>query len=86
MRTLVGSLMLALAVLLGLMELATLPGPAAATSLASNGVPLAPAAPWYEHLGWTALALALAWGGVRLLNGGILGRLVRGRGFTPAEQ
>ncbi len=77
--------MLALAVLLGLMEFVALTDPAG-TGLANDAAPNGPAAPWYEHVGWTVVAGALAWGGVRLLNRGIVGRLVRGRGFTPAPR
>ncbi|HEX2208445.1 MAG TPA: hypothetical protein VHG93_12235 [Longimicrobium sp.] len=45
-----------------------------------------PLPPWYVLAGWFAAAAIAGWMGVRLLNRGILGRLVRGRGFTPPEQ
>lgn len=41
---------------------------------------------WYVHLGWFAVTTAVAWTAIRLLNRGILGRLVRGRGFQPAPR
>lgn len=85
MRTLTGLGMLGLAAIMGLLEVVALADPAG-TRLANDGAPFGPPAPWYEHVLWIAVIAALAWGGVRLLNRGILGRLVRGRGLTPAER
>lgn len=42
--------------------------------------------PWYVTTGWLSVSAIFGWLGIRLLNRGTLGRLVRGRGITPAEQ
>jgi hypothetical protein len=42
-------------------------------------------APWYAHIIWFAMIGALGWMAMRLLRDGI-GRLIRGRGFTPADR
>jgi len=85
MRTLVGSCLLLFAFFLGMMEIAAITDPAQ-TALSNDADPYAPAPPWYEHAIWIVLVAVCAWAGVRLLNRGILGRLVRGRGFTPAPR
>jgi hypothetical protein len=82
MRTLIGLILLAFAGLLGMMEMVALTDPAT-TAMASEVAPFGPAAPWYVHAGWIAAILAMLTLSVWLLNGGILGRLVRGRGLTP---
>ena len=85
MRTLTGLVLLALAWLFGMMEMVALADPAG-TSLANDAAPFGPAPPWYVHAGWIAAILAMVALSLWLLNGGILGRLVRGRGLTPAER
>jgi hypothetical protein len=85
MRTLSGICLLLFAFLLGVMEMAALADPAP-TALAHDAEALAPAAPWYAHAMWIATMAVCAWFGARLVNRGILGRLVRGRGFTPAAR
>lgn len=85
MRTLLGLVLLTLAGVLGVLELTALVDPAG-TSLANNADPFGPAPPWYVHAAWFLAVLALLVMALRLLNRGILGRLVRGRGFTPASR
>ncbi|HYW13985.1 MAG TPA: hypothetical protein VE871_18620 [Longimicrobium sp.] len=85
MRTLLGLVLFGLAFTLGLLVIMGLADPAGA-SMANDADPFGPVPPWYVPAAWLALALALLIAAIRLLNGGILGRLVRGRGLTPAEQ
>lgn len=81
MRTLLGLLLLTLAGGLLVLELVALADPAQ-TALATDGDPFAPP-PWYVHALWFAAIGATGWMAALLLRGGILGRLVRGRGLTP---
>lgn len=83
MRTLLGLILFTLAALLLVAELVML-DPAAA-GLGNDADPYA-TQPWYVHAGWFAAIGMMGWISIRLLNGGILGRLVRGRGFTPADR
>jgi hypothetical protein len=85
MKTLVGFCLLLLAFLLGVMEYVAIMDPAQ-TALANDGDPYAPPAPWYVHAAWFAVMGSMAAAGLWLLNRGILGRLVRGRGLTPAPR
>lgn len=85
MRTATGLLLLTLALMLGMLELMALADPALAR-LEDDGNPFGPPEPWYVHAGWIAgvclMLAASAW----LLSGGIVGRLVWGRGLTPAPR
>ena len=85
MKTFVGLCLLLLAFFLGWMEVMAIVDPAN-VALANDSAPFAPPQPWYVHLLWIVVAVACAWAGTRLLNRGILGRLVRGRGLTPAPR
>lgn len=86
MRTLFGLVLLALAAALLVAELFALVDPTHGLKLTVPASTFIASSPWYVHAGWFAVAAALGWISARLLNGGILGRLVRGRGFTPAER
>lgn len=86
MRTLTGLTLLALATALLVAELFALVDPTHGLELTVPASTFIAASPWYVHAGWFAVAAALGWASARLLNRGILGRLVRGRGFTPAER
>jgi hypothetical protein len=86
MRTLTGLILLALAVSLLVAELFALVDPTLGLELDAPASTFVATAPWYVHAAWFAAAAALGWAAARLLNRGILGRLVRGRGFTPAER
>ena len=81
MRTLIGLVFAVAACVMLTMELALLADPAGFWN-AFNTFPFAPA-PWQAHAGVFAAAAILGWMATRLLSGGILGRLVRGRGLTP---
>jgi hypothetical protein len=86
MRTLSGLLLLALAIALLVSELVALVDPALGLEIPASAAIYIQSSPWYVHAVWFAVAAALGWTSMRLLNRGILGRLVRGRGFTPAER
>jgi hypothetical protein len=85
MRTLLGVVLFTVAGALCLLELAALADPAG-TALANDASPFGPAPAWYVHAAWLVVVVALFIAAIRLLNRGILGRLVRGRGFTPAAR
>lgn len=85
MKTFVGFCLLLFAFFLGWMEFVAIVDPAS-TALANDADPYAPPQPWYVHAVWIAISIACAWAGTWLLNRGILGRLVRGRGLTPAPR
>lgn len=79
MRTALGLIFFLGALVLLVAELIVLGDPGAFTVPASRAAP----APWYVHTVWFLVIGALGWMAARLLNGGIVGRLVRGRGLTP---
>jgi hypothetical protein len=85
MRTFVGLILLGITLTLLVSELVALADPVG-TGLSNDADPYGPPAPWYVHAGWFIVIALMGWVSMRLLNGGILGRLVRGRGFTPAER
>ncbi|HEX6041058.1 hypothetical protein [Longimicrobium sp.] len=85
MRTLTGLLLLMLAMLLGLVEAIALADPVG-TRMANDAAPFGPAEPWYVHAAWIAVICLMTGVAARLLDGGIVGRLVRGRGLTPAPR
>jgi hypothetical protein len=85
MRTFVGLIMLGIALMLLAGEIAALADPVG-TGLSNDAVPYGPTAPWYVHAGWFAVIALMGWASIRLLSRGILGRLVRGRGLTPAAR
>jgi hypothetical protein len=82
MRTFFGLVLLAFATLLLSLELMALADPAG-TQLANDADPFGAPPPWYVHAAQWALIVAATLASSWLLNGGILGRLVRGRGLTP---
>jgi hypothetical protein len=86
MRTLTGLILLSLATALLVAELFALADPTYGLELADPASTFVAISPWYVHAGWLAVAAALGWGSARLLDRGIVGRLVRGRGLTPAER
>ena len=83
MRTFLGLILLAFTLLLLVSEIVALSDPAAIT-MTSDGDAFGPPEPWTAHARWFAIIALTGWASVRLLGGGILGRLVRGRGLTPA--
>jgi hypothetical protein len=83
MRTFLGLIVLALAILLLSFELIALADPVG-TQMANDADPFGPPPPWYVHAAWFAVIAVLGWASVRLLSPGIVGRLIRGRGLTPA--
>lgn len=85
MRTALGLAVLALAILLTLAEMETMAHPAA-TVLSRDGLPVGPGEPGHVHALWAIVIVLLLFASVRLLSDGILGRLVRGRGLTPAPE
>ena len=82
MRTALGLIFFLGALVLLVAELIVLGDPGAFTVPASRAAP----APWYVHAAWFLAIGAMGWMAARLLRHGILGRLVRGRGFTPAAR
>ncbi|HEY0017415.1 MAG TPA: hypothetical protein VGC13_13980 [Longimicrobium sp.] len=82
MRTALGLIFFLGALVLLVVELIVLADPGGLTP--SSGVGSF-AAPWYVHAGWFMVIGAMGWMAMRLLRDG-LGRLVRGRGFTPAAR
>jgi hypothetical protein len=85
MRTLVGLILLGIALMLLAGELMALSNPLD-TGLSNDAGPYGPAAPWYVHAGWFAVIAVMMWTSLRLLDRGYLGRLARGRGLTPAPE
>lgn len=81
MKSILGLFLLIVAILTLLLELSVLAG-VERMPLTSEG----------EHAAWWVHALLLVIGGAlarvswRMVSRGYLGRLVRGRGFTPAER
>ena len=82
MRTFLGLILLAVAMLLLVMELAAIADPSLIT-MSNDADPFGPPEPWYVHAAWFGVIAITGWASARLLSGGILGRLVRGRGLTP---
>ncbi|HST58850.1 MAG TPA: hypothetical protein VLK84_09185 [Longimicrobium sp.] len=81
MRTLLGLIIAVSAYLLLSSTLGWVSDPAAMSD--RTGVfPFAPP-PWQWSAGEILVAALLGWLAVRLLNGGIVGRMVRGRGLSP---
>jgi hypothetical protein len=83
MRTLLGIALLTAAfwsLVLGLLVLSYPPPPEVPYD------PFGYYAPWYVRAAWITATGGMAWTGGRLLNRGMLGRLVRGRGLTPADR
>jgi hypothetical protein len=83
MRTFFGLILLALAILLLIVELMTLADPMAGLRMSGPADIFVATAPWYVHAGWFVVIGITGWASARLLSGGIVGRLVRGRGLTP---
>lgn len=83
MRTFFGLILLALAILLLSVEMIALADPVG-TQMADDANPFGPPPPWYVHAAWFGVIAILGWASARLLSPGIVGRLVRGRGLTPA--
>ncbi|HEU0301630.1 MAG TPA: hypothetical protein VFR37_19400 [Longimicrobium sp.] len=79
MRTFAGLVILGIALLLLVVEITAIRDPA---GYAPHGIP----EPWFMYAGRLAVVALMGWISLRLLNRGILGRLVRGRGFTPAAR
>lgn len=83
MRTLTGLILSVAAYMLIVFELQALADPFTARLGGTPGpLPADPA--WYQHALWLTVLLVMGCAGAWLLNGGILGRLVRGRGLSPA--
>lgn len=82
MRTLIGLSLSVAAYMLLVFELSALADPFTARIGDVPG-PLGREPAWWEHALWIGTLLLMGWAGARLLSGGILGRLVRGRGMTP---
>lgn len=84
MRTLAGlTFSIAACLLLGSM-LSLLSDPAG-TAERTRVYPFAPP-PWQFSISAVLVAALMGWLAVRLLRPGIVGRLVRGRGLTPAPE
>lgn len=83
MRTFFGLILLVLAVLALSSELMYLADPTMGLRLANPADVFIASPPWYVHPAPWALIVAATLAASWLLNGGILGRLVRGRGLTP---
>jgi hypothetical protein len=83
MRTFFGLILLVLAVLMLTSELMYLADPTMGLPLSNAADVFIASPPWYVHAGRWMLIVAATLASSWLLNGGILGRLVRGRGLTP---
>jgi hypothetical protein len=84
MRTFVGLIIAVSAYLLLSSTLGWVSDPAGMAE--RTGVyPFAPP-PWQLSVGEILAAALMGWMAVRLLRAGVVGRLVRGRGLTPADR
>ncbi len=82
MRTLLGLILSVTAYMLIVFELQALADPYTARLGGTPGpLPADPA--WYQHALWLIVLVAMGCAGAWLLNGGIVGRMVRGRGLSP---
>ena len=81
MRTLLGVILISLSLCLLLVEFYLLETAERAAAGARGMRP-----DWWQHVGLFLLALAVGWLGFRIARGGFAGRLVRGRGLTPAAE
>ncbi|HEX5872064.1 MAG TPA: hypothetical protein VFY65_16660 [Longimicrobium sp.] len=84
MRTLLGLIIAVSAYLLLSYTLGWVSDPAGMAE--RTGVYPFAAPPWQMSAGVLLVAALMGWIAVRLLRAGIVGRLVRGRGFTPAAR
>lgn len=82
MRTLIGLILSVVAYGLLVFELGALADPFTAR-LGGLPTPLGRDPAWYQHALWLGAIVLMGWAGARLLDGGIVGRLVRGRGLVP---
>lgn len=85
MKTVIGVILLVLAGVLAIFQGAAMLEPSV-VRIAYDPDPTLPGPPWQHHVKVLAAIALAAWAGIRFLRGGILDRLVRGRGITPAPR